>query len=108
MPTLGKTAAYSGLGSLLGLKGKVESDIGKTGVVLFYLLLVCICVCVCVCTSVCVHACGRHMPQQRSEDNLVDSVLSIHLYVGLGESNSGGQAAWPVALPAELDPGYLF
>lgn len=48
------------------------------------------------------------MPQQRSEDNLVDLVLSIHLYVGLGESNSGGQAAWPVALPAELDPDYLF
>lgn len=106
MPPLGKTAAYCGLGFLLGLKGKVESDIGKTGVVLFYLLLVCICVCARANARVRTRA-GGHMPQQRSEDNLVHSVLSIHLDVGLGESNSGGQAAWPVALPAELAPGYL-
>lgn len=58
MPTLGKTAAYSGLGSLLGLKGKVESDIGKTGVVLFYLLLVCICVCMCAQARVCMRVGG--------------------------------------------------
>lgn len=104
---MGKTAAYSGLGSLLGLKGKVESDIGKTGVVLFYLLLVCICVCVYVHKRVC--ACMWEAYATAEVRRQLGRLSSLYPPLcGFGGSNSGGQAAWPVALPAELAPGYLF